>query len=132
MMFEPVGLARQPVKSTADRSLQPFGPIGREERQQRRLDDLGLGDALPRCIIGQSTGQLGGQTECVFDAHGGSFVSELDAVAGIKTGLACEALYPALYRGVVVGRLRVRSEEHTSELQSLMRISYAVFCLKKK
>src|SRR3546814_1553144 len=32
------------------------------------------------------------------------------------------------------GRVRkhVRSEEHTSELQSLMRISYAVFCLKKK
>src|SRR3546814_5517484 len=29
-------------------------------------------------------------------------------------------------------RLRPRSEEHTSELQSLMRISYAVFCLKKK
>src|SRR3546814_10479063 len=28
--------------------------------------------------------------------------------------------------------LTVRSEEHTSELQSLMRISYAVFCLKKK
>src|SRR3546814_5162900 len=32
----------------------------------------------------------------------------------------------------VVGRARGRSEEHTSELQSLMRISYAVFCLKKK
>src|SRR3546814_5328149 len=31
-----------------------------------------------------------------------------------------------------VMRLRSRSEEHTSELQSLMRISYAVFCLKKK
>src|SRR3546814_19352179 len=32
-----------------------------------------------------------------------------------------------------VGRCRgARSEEHTSELQSLMRISYAVFCLKKK
>src|SRR3546814_10863796 len=30
------------------------------------------------------------------------------------------------------GRAVVRSEEHTSELQSLMRISYAVFCLKKK
>src|SRR3546814_1139634 len=29
-------------------------------------------------------------------------------------------------------RLRSRSEEHTSELQSLMRNSYAVFCLKKK
>src|SRR3546814_1033780 len=32
--------------------------------------------------------------------------------------------------GVAVGALR--SEEHTSKLQSLMRISYAVFCLKKK
>src|SRR3546814_7431782 len=32
----------------------------------------------------------------------------------------------------VLASLRVRSEEHTSELQSLMRISYAVFCLKKK
>src|SRR3546814_4353177 len=29
-------------------------------------------------------------------------------------------------------RPEIRSEEHTSELQSLMRISYAVFCLKKK
>src|SRR3546814_4177133 len=28
--------------------------------------------------------------------------------------------------------IKMRSEEHTSELQSLMRISYAVFCLKKK
>src|SRR3546814_1815709 len=34
-------------------------------------------------------------------------------------------------RGTGNGR-RARSEEHTSELQSLMRISYAVFCLKKK
>src|SRR3546814_8471218 len=32
----------------------------------------------------------------------------------------------------VVWRRSARSEEHTSELQSLMRISYAVFCLKKK
>src|SRR3546814_10217890 len=36
-----------------------------------------------------------------------------------------------LLRRQVVWR-RGRSEEHTSELQSLMRISYAVFCLKKK
>src|SRR3546814_3419551 len=36
-------------------------------------------------------------------------------------------------RDPVASRLRLfRSEEHTSELQSLMRISYAVFCLKKK
>src|SRR3546814_7000989 len=34
--------------------------------------------------------------------------------------------------GTVPSRALGRSEEHTSELQSLMRISYAVFCLKKK
>src|SRR3546814_9692124 len=34
--------------------------------------------------------------------------------------------------GHVVAQVVLRSEEHTSELQSLMRISYAVFCLKKK
>src|SRR3546814_4976684 len=41
-----------------------------------------------------------------------------------------------LHRGeeghVPIAQHRSRSEEHTSELQSLMRISYAVFCLKKK
>src|SRR3546814_5741962 len=35
-------------------------------------------------------------------------------------------------RQIAGDRRRGRSEEHTSELQSLMRISYAVFCLKKK
>src|SRR3546814_1869966 len=45
-------------------------------------------------------------------------------------------LFAARPRAPGVGHVRrrtlVRSEEHTSELQSLMRISYAVFCLKKK
>src|SRR3546814_6497907 len=40
---------------------------------------------------------------------------------------------PAHVTGLAdLGRDDIRSEEHTSELQSLMRISYAVFCLKKK
>src|SRR3546814_5173365 len=43
--------------------------------------------------------------------------------------LAFRELEPEAY-ATITGRLR--SEEHTSELQSLMRISYAVFCLKKK
>src|SRR3546814_5884304 len=34
--------------------------------------------------------------------------------------------------GTFIAGAGIRSEEHTSELQSLMRISYAVFCLKKK
>src|SRR3546814_8364427 len=36
------------------------------------------------------------------------------------------------YANIFIERRYYRSEEHTSELQSLMRISYAVFCLKKK
>src|SRR3546814_6001718 len=65
-----------------------------------------------------------------------------DAPARLQAGAACPR--PHLRRGdpddrlgavlgaVRAGRVLVRSEEHTSELQSLMRISYAVFCLKKK
>src|SRR3546814_9907715 len=52
--------------------------------------------------------------------------------------LATHDAYDALLREdpAIAARLkpadRTKSEEHTSELQSLMRISYAVFCLKKK
>src|SRR3546814_16719693 len=38
----------------------------------------------------------------------------------------------SFWRSTSIGTSLPRSEEHTSELQSLMRISYAVFCLKKK
>src|SRR3546814_8219119 len=64
------------------------------------------------------------------------------------TCLRCGATLAISSRGIVMARLSgitcsmmvfataaiamMRSEEHTSELQSLMRISYAVFCLKKK
>src|SRR3546814_10582639 len=66
---------------------------------------------------------------------GGQFA----AIAAVRATLpdvshAVDDAVPRLGRG---GRLAyagagTRSEEHTSELQSLMRISYAVFCLKKK
>src|SRR3546814_2059466 len=46
--------------------------------------------------------------------------------------IGCKAalIFSAIANGIDVG-IAGRSEEHTSELQSLMRISYAVFCLKK-
>src|SRR3546814_9656687 len=56
----------------------------------------------------------------VADAHGGQV--EVGA-PGHSSGEGLHEYRPAL---------AVRSEEHTTELQSLMRISYAVFCLKKK
>src|SRR3546814_13565790 len=54
----------------------------------------------------------------------------LDEIRRIVTASAATAQCPRL---VISGtHEQTRSEEHTSELQSLMRISYAVFCLKKK
>src|SRR3546814_6675530 len=52
-------------------------------------------------------------------------------VAGVSFDVA-HALEWQVADGDVLGAVDRRSEEHTSELQSLMRISYAVFCLKKK
>src|SRR3546814_7153732 len=58
--------------------------------------------------------------------------------AVVRTGLRAPDRTAARGRGMDRGRRRggrprsIRSEEHTSELQSLMRHSYAVFCLKKK
>src|SRR3546814_14831347 len=45
---------------------------------------------------------------------------------------ACASSAASSGRAATATSLHPRSEEHTSELQSLMRISYAVFCLKKK
>src|SRR3546814_4220845 len=49
-------------------------------------------------------------------------------------GLWAQGVRPRQHVGILMpsGIEFLRSEEHTSELQSLMRISYAVFCLKKK
>src|SRR3546814_8245104 len=63
-----------------------------------------------------------------------------DAVGGRGIGEMRHAATSAIARVADIERIEahrrriavVRSEEHTSELQSLMRISYAVFCLKKK
>src|SRR3546814_8003484 len=52
---------------------------------------------------------------------------------GRQLGFSWATAYAANKRTALRGaRYDQRSEEHTSELQSLMRISYAVFCLKKK
>src|SRR3546814_1915920 len=51
---------------------------------------------------------------------------------GASAGQSCAAEPQEEQRGRQLRFRPQRSEEHTSELQSLMRISYAVFCLKKK
>src|SRR3546814_5844668 len=53
-----------------------------------------------------------------------------DIPAGARPWPGDHRLFRRMEHGIIA--LMERSEEHTSELQSLMRISYAVFCLKKK
>src|SRR3546814_939181 len=66
-------------------------------------------------------------------AEGVCFLRHFSQAAPCSPGRA--SLYTGLYQmnhRVLRNGTPLRSEEHTSELQSLMRISYAVFCLKKK
>src|SRR3546814_2667157 len=60
-------------------------------------------------------------------------VANASALCGSAAILPLVAMLCDIFNPPVSGRWNpMRSEEHTSELQSLMRISYAVFCLKKK
>src|SRR3546814_4013761 len=70
--------------------------------------------------------------------RGGGTVRHPDNAANRPMPSRCVGKIPVPPSGISEGapgfaaRIESRSEEHTSELQSLMRISYAVFCLKKK
>src|SRR3546814_5302035 len=78
---------------------------------------ISLADARVQCLVRRIPG-AGSRTE------GGP------AAGGAK---ACRPAEGSFFRGAEESACHPgRSEEHTSELQSLMRISYAVFCLKKK
>src|SRR3546814_9300629 len=67
-----------------------------------------------------------------FGLYGGVMLLVLYALL-IFRGLAIAARAHTQFGRLLVGAMEMmRSEEHTSELQSLMRISYAVFCLKQK
>src|SRR3546814_10678066 len=69
--------------------------------------------------------------ECAGDPHGAPVPTTFRMRAGPRDGagvVAADQAARALGRAACAAP---RSEEHTSELQSLMRISYAVFCLKK-
>src|SRR3546814_2444797 len=99
-------MIRRPPRSTRTDTLFPYTTLFRSLSggiATYRMPDGSIQDAAPIHIIGPTTGAMKVSVEGPVHAFG----------CGITpTGW--------------------RSEEHTSELQSLMRISYAVFCLKKK
>src|SRR3546814_4492104 len=80
-----------------------------------------------------------GEHLAVATEHGAGVMDDLDAAIGfayqsqaVVAHGAAAVLRPLQHLFPAACAADPRSEEHTSELQSLMRISYAVFCLKKK
>src|SRR3546814_9052273 len=88
-------------------------------------DLAGLDERFDAGAAAEVTARLGDGREGLSAA-----VAEVDQ--GGDRVLRHHAAAGAVGRGERAERDASRSEEHTSELQSLMRISYAVFCLKKK
>src|SRR3546814_5462882 len=73
-----------------------------------------------------------GRAVAIRDVHKLPRVARTIQVEFIRQGNKSVLSVPILNEGKLYGVIGFRSEEHTSELQSLMRISYAVFCLKTK
>src|SRR3546814_1975431 len=94
----------------------------RRPPRSTRTDTLFPYTTLFRSLLAADLQQRDGSV----DAHGGE---EGDHQRPLQRGVELEQHRVAAVRPQHQQR---RSEEHTSELQSLMRISYAVFCLKKK
>src|SRR3546814_12409459 len=109
----------------------------RRPPRSTRTDTLFPYTTLFRSSVGKDENALGAVHECVGVCHASRWRSRLQLLATIwqtdeafgasgdfGNGVGTESFDDGIEGG--------RSEEHTSELQSLMRISYAVFCLKKK
>src|SRR3546814_5525324 len=105
-------MIRRPPRSTRTDTLFPYTTLFRSQNasDQRALLALCIAGGCRRRLL-RPDGPLGGRQQ--------------------ERGKEDRRLH-AICSGQGIATRRVRSEEHTSELQSLMRISYAVFCLKKK
>src|SRR3546814_4104164 len=131
-------MIRRPPISTRTDTLFPYttlfrSAVKRVEADQRRRGRLRVfrgEERFERRILRRLACRL---HECA------ARVDELRADGVIAGGaidgrgeVGADGLFELCARGFADRAFELRSEEHTSELQSLMRISYAVFCLKKK
>src|SRR3546814_6358791 len=108
-------IRRSPI-STRTATLVPYPTLFRSLFE--KLVGRRRGDAI--CLIGADRVTVGG-------------VMADDLVASVREHFVCRLADQPEAAARFCNRCRcLRSEEHTSELQSLMRISYAVFCLKQK
>src|SRR3546814_5255247 len=97
-------MLRRPPRSTRTDTLFPYATLVRSRQQVAFV----IGELL--------------RPVAAILAQGHFFGHPVDLLLALP-----EIIGPGIFEGLVL----LRSEEHTSELQSLMRISYAVFCLKK-
>src|SRR3546814_4165587 len=87
----------------------------------------GIGSAIAQALAAQ------GARLAVSGSNADKLNAFRDTLGGDTLALPCNLGDAAAVDALVPSAVEaLRSEEHTSELQSLMRISYAVFCLKKK
>src|SRR3546814_9702450 len=108
-------MIRRPPRATRTDTLLPYTTLFRSHVQAAvQLVVMGLRDGTQR--VKYAAAHCMG---CLADVYEGQFQSEFHS-----------QLIPDIAK--LIADPAMRSEEHTSELQSLMRISYAVFCLKKK
>src|SRR3546814_10266713 len=113
---------RPPPRSPRTDTLFPSTPLVRSARTRRRPLRPGhrLGRGVLRAVLDAGR----------FDAAVHQPRLPVVGAGGVAVAEAGQRRRPTLVAGAGPGDRR--SEEHTSEIQSLMRISYAVFCLKKK
>src|SRR3546814_9544536 len=121
-------MIRRPPRSTRTDTLFPYTTLFRSRFGFGRLHGLFPIDFVPVAGSGHAgravmtTGRMASLSTTPAQPPGDRHQHrECGCQPGPEPGAACRP------RGQLL-----RSEEHTSELQSLMRISYAVFCLKKK
>src|SRR3546814_9637513 len=115
-------MTRLPPRSTLTDTLFPYTTLFRSVHRVRRVADAEAEAAEVRRGVGDLRRVRGVDAAAEVDRRAGS--GGTTDVSGGQEGRGRVADAAVVDAG--------RSEEHTSELQSLMRISYAVLCLKKK